>query len=210
MCPVRSRGGGLDPKAVVIASALLVAVLSILFLLLLLLLRLLLLLLLTTITINYYYYHCYYYCYYGLDPKADLAKEVAFILNKGEHWFALRRIGREWFDLNSCLPRPQHHSHDTLRELVALAVSEGYGVFVVRGDYPPCPLEGEPSRLREAVRGCGGPPEGFSAFSCEGVRLDSAAARGPAPPAPAEPQGAPDLAAAEQVVIDNGISICVV
>mmetsp|Transcript_76431 Transcript_76431/g.224263 ORF Transcript_76431/g.224263 Transcript_76431/m.224263 type:complete len:603 (-) Transcript_76431:102-1910(-) len=84
----------------------------------------------------------------------DIAKEKAFILNKHKHWFALRRIGKEWFDLNSCLSAPSHYTKSDLRSHIAEAMGEGYAVFVVRGIFPSCELEYDRKKLREAVKGC--------------------------------------------------------
>jgi len=107
------------------------------------------------------------------NAKVDTAKEIAFILNKQEHWFSLRRIGREWFDLNSCLCTPRHYSDADLRFHIRDAVREGYMVFVVQGDFPRCALEENPKSLVEAVQGCGRPGQGYSLFAGEGNRLDS-------------------------------------
>merc|ERR1712032_100196 len=107
------------------------------------------------------------------NAKVDTAKEIAFILNRQEHWFSLRRIGREWFDLNSCLCTPRHYSDADLRFHIRDAVREGYMVFVVQGDFPRCALEENPKSLVEAVQGCGRPGQGYSLFAGEGNRLDS-------------------------------------
>lgn len=112
----------------------------------------------------------------GLDPKADTAKEVAFILNKREHWFSLRRIGREWFDLNSCMKTPSHYTDGDLRFHVNDAVREGYSVFVVRGAFPRCALEEDGKKLIEAVQGCGRPGQGYSLFAGGGQSVGGASA----------------------------------
>lgn len=120
----------------------------------------------------------------GRDAQADTAKENAFILNKREHWFALRRIGREWFDLNSCLTTPRHYTDGDLRFHIRDAVREGYMVFVIRGDFPRSALEEDPKKLVEAVQGCGRPEQGYSLFAGAGNRLDApggGAAAGPLP-----------------------------
>eukprot|EP00929_Paragymnodinium_shiwhaense_P000054 TRINITY_DN10017_c0_g1_i3.p2 TRINITY_DN10017_c0_g1~~TRINITY_DN10017_c0_g1_i3.p2 ORF type:complete len:160 (-),score=43.76 TRINITY_DN10017_c0_g1_i3:109-588(-) len=44
----------------------------------------------------------------GRSAIKDSAKETGYICNKREHWFSLRRIGAEWFDLNSCMRTPVH------------------------------------------------------------------------------------------------------
>merc|ERR1719343_1073108 len=107
------------------------------------------------------------------SSKTDTAKEVAFILNKQEHWFALRRIGREWFDLNSCLKTPRHYTDGDVRFHISDAVKQGYSVFAVRGAFPKCTLEEDHKKLIEAVQGCGRPEQGYSLFAGGGNRLDS-------------------------------------
>merc|ERR1711879_677082 len=109
----------------------------------------------------------------GKTAQADTAKETAFILNKREHWFALRRIGREWFDLNSCLKTPKHYTDGDVRFHISDAVKEGYSVFAVRGAFPKCVLEEDHKKLIEAVQGCGRPEQGYSLFAGGGNRLDS-------------------------------------
>merc|ERR1719230_2428393 len=116
----------------------------------------------------------------GLDPKDDTAKELAFILNKQEHWFSLRRIGREWFDLNSCLKTPRHYTDADVRFHISDAVKEGYSVFVVRGNFPRCALEEDSKKLVEAVQGCGRPGQGYSLFAGGGQTLGGGAAAPPA------------------------------
>merc|ERR1719311_31103 len=119
----------------------------------------------------------------GLDPKADTAKEIAFILNKREHWFSLRRIGREWFDLNSCIKTPAHYTDGDVRFHVSDAVKQGYSVFVVRGDFPKCALENDSKKLVEAVQGCGRPGQGYSLFAGGGQSIGGCASAKAAPAA---------------------------
>lgn len=107
----------------------------------------------------------------GLHANMDAAKETAFILNKNEHWFALRRIGAEWFDLNSCIKVPQHFNSADVRWHVGDAVKQGYTVFVVRGPFPPCDLENDAKKLVEAVQGCGRPGQGYSLFAGGGQSI---------------------------------------
>jgi ataxin-3 len=90
---------------------------------------------------------------FGMEPLtgetmkaalAEPAKQQGFICNKEEHWFALRRIGGEWFDLNSCLNEPRHRTNAQLDATVRQTIKDGYNVFVVTGTYPPL----EPSQLQ--------------------------------------------------------------
>jgi len=89
------------------------------------------------------------------EATANPAKQRGFICNKKEHWFALRRIGEEWFDLNSCLRTPKHFTDSQLASVVNEALTEGYSVFNVVGKFPPCDLETNSKKLLEAVQGCG-------------------------------------------------------
>merc|ERR1719443_2160091 len=109
------------------------------------------------------------------SASTDTAKETAFVLNKREHWFSLRRIGREWFDLNSCLRTPRHYTDADLR-------------FHIRD----AALEGDSKKLVEAVQGCGRPGQGHSLFAGAGQRLDGTGGIAASSPATGS---APDAAA---------------
>ena len=41
------------------------------------------------------------------ERGTDAAKELAFVCNLSEHWFALRRLGDAWWDLNSMHAAPK-------------------------------------------------------------------------------------------------------
>lgn len=166
--------------------------------------------------------------------KMDNSKETGFILNKREHWFSIRRIGNEWFDLNSCLKVPRHYNAADVRWHISDAVKEGYSVFVVRGKFPRCALEEDHKKLIEAIQGCGRRDQGYSLFAGQGQTLassgsstqpaaaagpsDAAALRaarlarfgggGPAPPVPAAaPTSAPvSTAPAQNVSGSTGAS----
>jgi ataxin-3 len=109
-------------------------------------------------------------------------KEVGFLLNRSQHWLAFRRLGTTWFDLTSMLPRPRILSASQLAEALKGAAGAGYSVFVVRGPYPPAPIEASPARLKAAVAGCADNSSGkplppiFDAFSGHGQTLSGARA----------------------------------
>lgn len=93
------------------------------------------------------------------DWKQDAIKhmhEVGFIFNKDEHWFCYRRFHEEWFMINSTQHRPIHFLGRELGSAVNFAVQDGWGVYSVRGNFPPCPLENNEAKLNEAVKGSGG------------------------------------------------------
>lgn len=126
-------------------------------------------------------------------------KEAGFICNRSQHWFSIRRLGSYWFDLNSMLPTPRLLTDAQLGSALQQLGASGYSVFVVRGAFPPAPIEQRPDRLRAAADACrdggggggggavsrGGGDGGvdFNAFSGQGYSLS-------ATPAPAAPTAA--------------------
>ncbi|CAH2327647.1 ataxin-3 isoform X1 [Pelobates cultripes] len=70
----------------------------------------------------------------GIDP----INESAFICNYKEHWFTVRKLGKQWFNLNSLLTDPELISDTYLALFLAQLQQEGYSIFVVKGDLPEC------------------------------------------------------------------------
>lgn len=68
---------------------------------------------------------------------ASLDRCTAFIANQGEHWLCQRRIGNDWWNLNSLLDAPQFLSRFYVEAYLASLVDQGYDLFVVRGELPP-------------------------------------------------------------------------
>jgi len=68
--------------------------------------------------------------------------EDGFILNHQSHWFALRRIGMIWYNLNSLSGFPETKAEPTtitdfyLETFLHGLMQEGYSVFVVKGQFP--------------------------------------------------------------------------
>merc|ERR1719161_59462 len=112
----------------------------------------------------------------GKDALKDTAKEQAYICNRREHWFSLRGIGAEWFDLNSCLHTPQHYLAADIHHHINEAMREGYDVFVVRGDFPKTALENDAKALLEAVQGCGRSGQGHCLFAGQGQSMGGSSA----------------------------------
>lgn len=69
---------------------------------------------------------------------SDPSKMNAFICNYKDHWFTIRKIGSQWFNLNSLLTRPQSISDTYLSLYLAQLKNDGYSIFVVFGDLPQC------------------------------------------------------------------------
>nr|XP_033808709.1 ataxin-3 isoform X1 [Geotrypetes seraphini] len=68
----------------------------------------------------------------------DPINERAFICNYKEHWFTIRKLGKQWFNLNSLLTGPELISDTYLALFLAQLQQEGYSIFVVKGDLPDC------------------------------------------------------------------------
>ncbi|KAL0969075.1 hypothetical protein UPYG_G00222330 [Umbra pygmaea] len=67
--------------------------------------------------------------------------EKAFICNYKEHWFTIRKLGQQWFNLNSLLTGPELISDTYLALFLAQLQQEGYSIFVIRGKLPECEAE---------------------------------------------------------------------
>ncbi|KAK3918612.1 Ataxin-3 [Frankliniella fusca] len=81
--------------------------------------------------------------YNSTEPRALTAQNAphemqAYICNYHDHWFTIRRLGRQWFNLNSMLTGPQLISDTYLSIYLAQLQHEGYSIFVVFGNFPDC------------------------------------------------------------------------
>ncbi|KAI4470674.1 ataxin-3-related [Holotrichia oblita] len=81
---------------------------------------------------------------------SDPSQMQAFICNYRDHWFTVRRIGNQWFNLNSLLPRPELISDTYLSLFLAQLKNDGYSIFVVFGELPQCDAD-QLLRLKPAV-----------------------------------------------------------
>ncbi|KAF5279000.1 hypothetical protein FQA39_LY05678 [Lamprigera yunnana] len=68
----------------------------------------------------------------------DPTSMQAFICNHKDHWFTIRRIANQWFNLNSLLPMPELISNTHLSLILAQLRNEGYSIFVIFGQLPDC------------------------------------------------------------------------
>ncbi|MBN3319949.1 ATX3 protein, partial [Atractosteus spatula] len=68
----------------------------------------------------------------------DPINEKAFICNYKEHWFTVRKLGQQWFNLNSLLTGPELISDTYLALFLAQLQQEGYSIFVINGNLPEC------------------------------------------------------------------------
>ncbi|KAL4701252.1 hypothetical protein H8959_015256 [Pygathrix nigripes] len=80
--------------------------------------------------------------------RIDPINERSFICNYKEHWFTVRKLGKQWFNLNSLLMGPELVSDAYLALFLAQLQQEGYSMFVVKGDLPDC----EADQLLQMIR----------------------------------------------------------
>lgn len=84
--------------------------------------------------------------YNSTEPTALLAQNdpsqmEAYICNYKGHWFTIRKIGKQWFNLNSMLNGPQLISDTYLAMTLAQLLHGGYSIFIVMGTLPECPAD---------------------------------------------------------------------
>lgn len=70
------------------------------------------------------------------SSKRDITSYPGFICNRSDHWFAIRKIGPQFWNLNSMLERPEPISHFRLAAELESYKASGYSVFVVTQDLP--------------------------------------------------------------------------
>jgi len=63
-------------------------------------------------------------------------KEQGFICNLSNHWFAIRNINKQFWDLNSLHKQPVYLSEIYLGAFLKQLQVEGYTIYVVRGKFP--------------------------------------------------------------------------
>ncbi|XP_015429421.1 PREDICTED: ataxin-3-like isoform X2 [Dufourea novaeangliae] len=74
----------------------------------------------------------------ALMARKDPSQMKAYICNYKGHWFTIRKIGKQWFNLNSMLSGPQLISDTYLAMYLAQLIQEGYSIFIVIGTLPQC------------------------------------------------------------------------
>lgn len=114
--------------------------------------------------------------YNSTEPRAVTAQNSpqdmqAYICNYHDHWFTIRKLGRQWFNLNSMLSGPQLISDTYLSVYLAQLQHEGYSIFVVSGALPDCQAH-EMLLIKPAVQVT--QPERVESAKSQGHRLGSA------------------------------------
>lgn len=130
------------------------------------------------------------------EAAKDPTREKAFIVNRSHHWYTIRRLHGEWWNLNSSLDLPEPISSYHLTALFTSLKVDGYSIFAVTGNTPekndPTTLDYLPpvstgrwyeekelhallngDRSGPSTIGTPGPPEKkFQAFEGKANRLD--------------------------------------
>jgi len=87
----------------------------------------------------------------ALQAREDPTQMTSFICNYLQHWFCVRRLGTQWFNLNSLLSGPELVSNTYLSLFLTQLQQEGYSIFIITGDLPGCEAE-QLLRLMPAVQ----------------------------------------------------------
>ncbi|WAR19918.1 ATX3-like protein [Mya arenaria] len=58
----------------------------------------------------------------------------AYICNFGEHWLTVRKLGNQWFNLNSLLTGPELISDTFLHMFLTQLRQDGYSIFIIVGN----------------------------------------------------------------------------
>merc|ERR1711991_1138954 len=112
------------------------------------------------------------------DRTHTTSTENGFIINRHDHWLICRKIGSNWYDLNSALEKPEFIGEFKLDAYLAQLRAEGFTIFIVEGTLPKIQSQGVgPHWLRKKELERGQVTETkdtpkFVAFGGTGNRLD--------------------------------------
>jgi ataxin-3 len=70
----------------------------------------------------------------GVD--SDPLSQQGFVVNRSDHWFTIRKINSNWWNLNSTQERPELVSTFYLSALLHQLRQDGYSVFIAKGNLP--------------------------------------------------------------------------
>lgn len=70
------------------------------------------------------------------EARLDPTTQNAYICNFKEHWFCIRKIGKQYFNLNSLLSHPELLSTSYIHLFLTQLQQEGYSIFIVVGKLP--------------------------------------------------------------------------
>ncbi|TKR88710.1 hypothetical protein L596_012911 [Steinernema carpocapsae] len=70
--------------------------------------------------------------------RRDPSLGQAYICNLNDHWFAVRRFGNEWFELDSQKKTPEQLKRTHLDAYFAWMMKKGASIYMIDGDLPDC------------------------------------------------------------------------
>jgi Josephin len=68
------------------------------------------------------------------DKDNDPTAQQAFVVNREDHWFTIRKIAHRWWNLNSLSDLPQPITDFYLTAFLGQLRQEGYSIFIAKGD----------------------------------------------------------------------------
>lgn len=80
--------------------------------------------------------------------RKDPTSQKCYICNYRDHWLTIRKIGNQWFNLNSLLSGPELISDTYLALFLAQLQEEGYSIFIINGELPACKSDQVLSTMR--------------------------------------------------------------
>ncbi|XP_066962399.1 ataxin-3-like [Macrobrachium rosenbergii] len=83
--------------------------------------------------------------------RGNPTDQQAYVCNFKEHWFTVRKLGYQWFNLNSLLSFPELISDTYLSLFLTQLQHEGYSIFLVEGRLPESEAD-QTLRIQPAVQ----------------------------------------------------------
>ncbi|XP_046582284.1 ataxin-3-like [Haliotis rubra] len=72
----------------------------------------------------------------AIQARREPIHEQAYICNFKQHWFSVRKLGHQWFNLNSLLTGPELISDTYLSLFLTQLQQEGYAIYIIVGKLP--------------------------------------------------------------------------
>lgn len=109
----------------------------------------------------------------------DITETQCFLCHKSDHWFAIRKIGGRYWNLNSTLERPVPISHFQLATEITNQTNEGYTIFCVPAGLPEGGVKTAVSnphanwhRMSDLLQGKSTQSDPWEKLTSTGMRLD--------------------------------------
>lgn len=130
----------------------------------------------------------------------DITDMQGFICHKSDHWFAIRKIGGRFWNLNSTMDRPEPVSHFALATEMQETKKLGYTIFAIPSGLPPAGEKfntsgGNWHKMSDLLKGKSTKSDPWEKMQGRGMRLDGTS------PAEAEPMAIEGLSEEEQIAI---------